>query len=526
MIKKEVGLKLFLGIFLLVILSSGVLAVDEGKCEVVARSECTNDDTNGYIVMGLSSETNAHGEIGSSGAYPYVLCCNFGEGDTTCKPDNENKIIGLSALTNAHAEGKTETSYSNHVCYQSISCRVDTSCDENENEILSLTSTTNAHIGGAGDYPNNKVCCTKESMAWTKDCVIKSARWNVSSVTEGNNAFMNVKGSGPECAGKLIDFNVLEKDVGSYSGKGVTQPNSISLNDRGEVMGVWKAQYIDDGIFGNPEFVFNVSLTSNSDIFLLNDSSELEVSEGDPSLCLSISSCGDYINKETCNSDSCNANLQVSVPEEYTCGVTEGLNCFCKWNDPENKCEGGWSRPNSPIVEGCSYGYTLCENEGGLYCSWGNSCPKGEIPDCDEDGECESGEGCLSEDCVNGDKDNCADNFYCIDGECSNVINPIFLGIDGFDEYCVVSQTVAKGCDVEPVGYKNITWTGSWTGETQSGAEYEKCIAGGTMIIPCAAQIELPFFDYLELMITLIVLIAVYSLLIYNKKKKGKKKSH
>jgi hypothetical protein len=71
--------------------------VPTGKCEIRARENCLVNN----VVMGLSSATNAHGELGSQSNYDSVLCCGF-TGTDVCS--GTNKIIGLSSATNAHAE--------------------------------------------------------------------------------------------------------------------------------------------------------------------------------------------------------------------------------------------------------------------------------------------------------------------------------------------------------------------------------------------------------------------------------------
>ena len=63
--KKEMR-KFILILSLLVFLSSGIFAVEQGTCGIVTRANCDEPATEGYVVMGLSSSTNAHGE------FPYV----------------------------------------------------------------------------------------------------------------------------------------------------------------------------------------------------------------------------------------------------------------------------------------------------------------------------------------------------------------------------------------------------------------------------------------------------------------------
>lgn len=159
--KKEVNK--FLIIFVLIFLIGFVSAAE---CNIISRSSC-----NDYIIMGLSDSTNAHGEFPDAETYDYVLCCDFGEGDTECSQSShpvydgipKNKILGLSAPTNAHAEAPMDSqdaNYENPVCYDGLTCERKTSCDSNYPiEIISLSAPTNAHLGD--DY-NVKICCKKD----------------------------------------------------------------------------------------------------------------------------------------------------------------------------------------------------------------------------------------------------------------------------------------------------------------------------------------------------------------------------
>lgn len=151
--KKE-AVKFFIVFFCIIILT-GIISA-ENSCDIVLRDSC-----NDQIIMGLSAQTNAHGEVASQENYDYVLCCNFGLGDTTCT--GFNKIIGLSAQTNAHAEIPTEDNYNMDVCYEGTECiNLAGECDEEYPiEMLSLSAYTNAHIGEVGDYnpPGSNICC-------------------------------------------------------------------------------------------------------------------------------------------------------------------------------------------------------------------------------------------------------------------------------------------------------------------------------------------------------------------------------
>ena len=152
------------GIYLLIItmflFPLGLVSSQGESCFITDRASC---QSSGFVVMGLSDTTNAHGELESEGNYNNVLCCNFA-GSLTC--DGQNKILGLSSTTNAHAEIPSETTYSNSVCYSDLEC-ISTSLDcvntTHTLSVLSLSDFTNAHIGGINDY-NINICCTSASF--------------------------------------------------------------------------------------------------------------------------------------------------------------------------------------------------------------------------------------------------------------------------------------------------------------------------------------------------------------------------
>jgi len=146
------------GFLLVVFLSLSLISAD--SCNIETSASCSG--RGGYSIMELSDTSNAHGALNTQSSYSYVLCCDFGTGDTACT--GSNKFIGLSDLTNAHAEAPSYTNYGNPVCYESLSCRQESvlsTCNSGEIEMLSLSADTNAHIAnfsGTGSY-STKICC-------------------------------------------------------------------------------------------------------------------------------------------------------------------------------------------------------------------------------------------------------------------------------------------------------------------------------------------------------------------------------
>jgi hypothetical protein len=387
--------------------------------------------------------------------------------------------------------------------------------------ILSLSSETNAHIGTFNTYPT-KICCGGNTVR-AGSCTIESAKWEVTSTQEGNSVRLNVTGNEAEyCNGLRISFKVLEADVWPlpYDDIVVTQPQDVSFNGA-TATGQWTAEYGDDGLGGDPEYVFNVSLEIAPNVYLLS-TNELSVSETPEDYCLSYGTCSDYQNEGSCESDYCNVAEDDAGAYEVTCD--DDTLCGCNWDASSLSCEFNFQEitdcgnPES----GCGYGCTLCNNatSGEDYCIAGSTCSGGDEPKPDNDGICEFGEGCLSADCEDGDKDTCNNGLFCSSGRCFSFEDPA-LWLD----QCILNETVISGCEEEPVGYKVIDINGVWTGE-QSGSGYETCIAytEKSKTVSCPAQIELPFFDVIGFVIALMVIAIIYTALIFKKKEHHKKR--
>ncbi|VVB83940.1 Uncharacterised protein [uncultured archaeon] len=418
--KKRGVLGFAVTLILFIFLLSGVFAApDSGTCAITTRAECSGSS---HIVMGLSSTTNAHGEI-APGIYPYVLCCNLGTGSTTCT--GANKIVGLSSTTNAHAQSPSQTSYLNNVCYGDLQCDdFMNSCPANSLSVLSLSSTTNAHLGGINDY-STKICCASSLAA---QCAITEAHWDFTDITgntieEKHTARLIVTGNSA-CDGKTVSFEVRESDpFGAYNPV-ATEPVNVNFNG-GTAVGSWMTEWQDDGVLGgDPEYYFVASFADDATKTITSDEPKLTVKKASDTKCDAISSCSDYTSKSDCNSDSeanpasgrvCNINGQ-SGEGTLDCGLENNI-CFCKWDDSTNKCGFAFSTIDGTLE--CMDGQTKCKDliTGGDYCYPGTSCPTDETPLCNNDGTCDAEEGCTCADC-NNKQDTCTDGAKCSGGQC------------------------------------------------------------------------------------------------------------
>ncbi len=598
--KRGVLGRLTFTLFLITFLCSGVLAaVNSTGCDIVPRASCMG--AGNYTIMGLTSSTNAHGEVSITGTYPYVLCCGFGTGSRNCT--STNTVIKLSSATNAHAESPSGMSYLYGICYEDLSCISSSStCGTGDvinypMGILSLSSATNAHIGQINDYPI-KICCSS-SISSHYQCDLISANWSTTSATEGQTVQLKVTGSGPECNSNSLLFTVYE-DGGLGGDKNISaglNPESGTVNFVGntataEWTTVWHSGLV------NPQYYFAGTLVGGAVGSINNEDERLTVTRrSSDTNCETVTACVDYQNQGDCESDASLCGVaKDTAPTGVDCDAADTF-CGCAWDSdtgtcgfvlseisstqecgngytlcldpssgmefcyPDSSCPSGMNAScdsdsicetgegctcsdcdgvqdscvdgivcsvaqgtcysaTAPIITPtCDFGYTLCANpaKSRNYCYPGTSCPGGNVA-TNNNGVCDSGfDGCLSSDCKDGDQDTCSNETYCSAGRCYSIEGPEVLGS------CQISQTVEKTCEEDPVGYKVLAWTGVWDGE-QSGSAYDRCIAGGRITVPCPAQVQLPFFDYYEIGITLVAIALIYISMIFKRKLRRKKK--
>lgn len=127
------------------------------------------------LIMKISSDTNAHGELWNQGNYGTEICYDelFGVNYTLSDPHDcdellfANKLLSLSSPTNAHAELKDLGNYLTNVSYGDLECDSTDAgdCDvvfgDDYACIVTLSSDTNAHLATCeGSYPyDTKICC-------------------------------------------------------------------------------------------------------------------------------------------------------------------------------------------------------------------------------------------------------------------------------------------------------------------------------------------------------------------------------
>ncbi len=492
-------------LFVLMFFSSGVFAAPPapGTCTITQASlnDCNAVEGN-YKVMGLSAATNAHAEVPYNG-YPYILCCGFGEGVTTCSGSPPiNKILGLSSSTNAHAEVPEQTTYLNSVCYEDLVCKYSSTSNCGSGDVASyklkfasLSSTTNAHVGGIDDFPI-KICC--KSARFLSYCAIQATGtgWRDTEVYEGVSAYLDIKGSGPECDGQSLKIEVV----------GATDGNATSVTFRGDTaLSWWTAEWQGGGLFGaDKSYSFNATVLG-----VLNYAGKSMVSDNQMIVrqlsivdhCSTISSCEEYTDPTECGTDSpCSIANAEGVSQGVACDGVKTF-CDCSWDSVGGTCGFVWSQiePGS-----CEAGYTLCHDSvsDADYCYPAASCPAGNEPISNNNGICDTGEGCSSSDCsAGGGQDSCVTGSTCSGGMCSGT-PPVSSSINcsyGYTlcqiagiNYCYPGSVCPSGqVPVSDSDGKCELGEGCLSADCKDG-DQDSCVSGTYCMLGKCASIEDP----------------------------------
>lgn len=358
--KNKIFIALILTFSFMVFLSSGIFAIGEA-CVITDRVSC---QASGYVAMGLSSTTNAHGETANQSNYNEVLCCNFA-GSSTCN-NGTNKIIGLSSITNAHAEIPTETTYTNDACYSDLNC-ISTSLDCGVTgynlSIFSLSNYTNAHIGGINDY-GVKICCKSASFVissgntyWSNDSTNEIS--NLTVITGKTSIELILKNSGLS-QGTVVSFNIYENDL--FLDDFIRTINA-TVDSNGNAVAGWTITLEDLAKTLNDytQFYFKV----NNEIGNYLNLNVLKISE-----CQNIVLCSDYSSSASCGNDNCQIAIN-NIPNNVDCS-DPAINCYCSWN---TQCDSEFKLTNTgtnTTIGTCTYVENTADDcsDGFLSYSW------------------------------------------------------------------------------------------------------------------------------------------------------------
>lgn len=509
--------------------------------------------------------TNAHGELVTQTNYASVLCCNFGDGSTTC--DGSDKILGLSSPTNAHAEAPdlvTPTYNTFNVCYSSFSgCRsTNANCGVNETAVVYLSNYTNAHLETPYLTPQTyttKICCS--IVQQPSACTLSSATWQYNNVSEGTNVGFTVVGQ--NCEGAHLSIAVYRAgifDTPCTNINGCSNPApGIPFPANNIASGAWVAGPADPG-----RYYFVASVVENPSISVRSSTPNILVTSID---CEGVGFCSDYNKTSDCNTNRCGINVQNSVPGSIDCN-TPGTNCVCAWNSSLTpSCNGAWNGTNPPAP--------ICGNgiiEPGETCDLANlgsgslSCSsfdgfKGGTLSCNAPGtpnQCQIN----TSQCTGGVPGICGDKVVNAGEQCDgNPSDTVFdwgqiSGCSNFDNFSSNSGTLScntntclfntskcttAGTDIgtcyyaedtsdtcQDDGFLDVNLTATWTWAPGNEVHYDpQNLSSQCQSQPqrfhCPEQIPLPFFGIYNLIAALLIIAVIYVAVEMNKKK-GRKK--
>ncbi len=230
--------------FLIIISVASILALGTSSFFYTNLSSCISQ--NGTPILGLSSDTNAHVEVGSTSMdyNQYVLCLKdkFVKNISVAFGDcSENVVLRMYSSKNSHVEIPEGNVYLNKICINSENLTVvcGTSGDF-ENYTLRLSSLSNAHaeLPNLSNYPTLVGC----NVSYKDGTVCE----------EDRNCLSN------NCAGNILGSKFVCSPKGyCYDGGFFFENASCHLGNL-----CWNEEWISDGDFN--ELACNCSTNGNS----------------------------------------------------------------------------------------------------------------------------------------------------------------------------------------------------------------------------------------------------------------------
>jgi hypothetical protein len=531
--KKKKVLKTFFFVIMFFIimffLVGSVSAAEDPEC--VITEDCEGGDTD-HIIMVFSkhkptifSEVHRHGELWGEGNYDEKVCCNF-EGTHSYRPLMGNVIFKLSSDTNGHGEIPTEKNYNYNVSFGGLDCRgvgdrqSAGACESDEMTIVSLHDKTNAHVGVSDEY-SVKICCKWETdLYWTN-----LANEKIDSTSVGSTVKLIFNNSGLPTGS--YDFEIKESDGLINPDDDIKTLTGTVLDNTGKLIADWTVTENDyknaqDGILDSypDEFYFSANTKDGTDNYL-------EVVFIDPGhFCFdlnekSCNACNDY----SCEAASYTVNEETFIPDfdtwgDIRCGSSLGenqfMNCFCWWNSTKDECESGFASfsPDSTATPHCKNDVQDA-GETGVDCGG------------DECGRCENGMAVPH--CKNDTQDFDEEGVDCGGNDCGPCIDEAFYPKSGTCSYSYISEDDCEDNFIESSW--EVTWIWGHEGYTsledrptediedyvlENGFYYYdpmnfsgRCV-GGSNVIPCPAEIKLPFFGFFNVVMVFILITLVY----------------
>lgn len=498
---------------------------------------CTTTNPGEGVLMSLSEEDNAHGEVRDGGGnYPWKICCDF-EGTKKC--DGKNGVLSLSESTNGHAEILGTGNYINDVCFGAVECRSgsDITCLDDEFGVVSLSDVTNAHLGAFDKY-SQKVCCKWTANAYFADPDDYNVKKSVVSI--GDRVALVLNNSGLTL-GAYQGFEVFEHDS-NFDDEILAQDNDRIVGDvfssgsNSILLGVWEvtAEDYDAGkdllLESSPDefyFVVNGVTSSYLNIVARDEGASFCADFTSENLCSSCSNHVDCTAAYNSADDISKETFSVGCGEALLDDANYKTNCFCEWDSTSDSCGAGVSyiSANSKTIQPHCKNDVQDEDEVGIDC---------EGADC---GVCVDGEAVAH--CKNNVQDEDEAGLDCGGTECGDCSYTASFPKIGSCSY------ISQGEDDCDDNFLEYTWEGDWNWGVNNGfpsteqefsndpTDYveenglfyydplgmsQNC-QGGTNVIPCPAQVQLPFFGFLGIIFSLIFISLIYVYLIFKNKK-------
>ena len=491
-------------------------------------------------IIGLYASTNSHAEGTGETNYPInvcykdLVCVSTTEG---CDSTYPNEILNLSSVTNAHI-GKG-TGYNVAICCGIYAGLVGANCNLNlanweytsvydKAEVEMILQGNNCPLGTAINFSiyedDALVDDFVESLSGNYDRRIWDAIWKAQGDDDS--------GDGPRTyyfkAKTLVSGDEITSSNMDVSERSLDYCTQISLCSSYDTASECNTDFCDVATTRYEECAGKYSCscswnseTSNCEFSTVYAPTESLTCQNGYTLCRDPVSDLDFCYPGA----SCPPGTGPTFDGDGVCEVGEGcLSGDCNNGDSDScvsgatcsdgMCSDGTTPQN---VSGCENGYTRCYNsaEGLEYCYPGSICP--ELPLTNNDGICDFGEGCSSEDCTNSTpvfdsldyKDSCLGDAYCLGGQCYSPTEA--------SGNCVYHETTSDDCDD---GLLTYSWTVEWKG---AGPQPSSC-ADGSRAVPCPAQIQLPFFNVYTLIGAILVIAIIYYLIVRLRKKKPSRK--
>ncbi len=270
-------------------------------------------------------------------------------------------------------------------------------------------------------------------------------------------------------------------------------------------------------------------------------------SSSQPGSCQPVDNCKGYTTPTACQNDCNNAWLNGPT-DGLNCNVCSGstyTSCGCAWNG--SSCDFAYSAPqacgtcgnglieaqNSEECDGTNITVT-CSDVGATCGGSGISCTsscKLDASACTGCGPGTCGDG------AKNDQELCDGNnlggktcasfnlqtgiLGCFSSTQSNSCHfdtSRCVNITGTGWCSIGNENITKECDVEPIGYRNYQWTGTWHG-TINATQQSQCQDNPfSKLVLCPSQFRLPFFQGYSFVIAGAAIALAYYFLIRKKK--------